>query len=369
MKVLNLLTSGNAGGIESLCRDIGLNSEFKNGFCFLFDEGNIYENMKELNLKTYSLKNVGRRISLKKYKALRKIAKEYDIIAVHHGDPFLKFYCILLSLTLKKKYVTFVHSCYEEEYFFPNNKIKKIISHKIFQMGLSRSDKIVFVSKAGEKSYLNEFKMDRDKTVVIYNGIGLEKLEYGREKNKVCVDPYNLTYIGRLNKVKGIELLLSAVKDLRIKHNVKVSIVGDGEQRKELEQLAEKLKIQDITTFYGQQRDVKPFLEDASIFVYPSIWQEVFGISLVEAMAYGIPCVANKVGGIPEIIEDEKSGFLSSGLDVHSLEKTIEKVIELLNKGEYEKIAKDARKRAEKFSIIETVKNLKDMYTLLINDN
>lgn len=366
MKVLNLLTGGNAGGIESLCRDIGLNSKFNNGFCFLFDDGVIYESMNELNLKTYSLKNIGGRISIKKYLKLRKIAKDYDIIAIHHGDVFLKLYCFLLSLTLKKKYVTFIHSCYEEEYFFPNNRFKKLISHKVFQMGLSRSDKIIFVSEAGRKSYINEFRMDKDKTVVVYNGIGLEKIKYGKEKKDVCIDPYNLTYIGRLKKVKGIDLLIGAVKQLRSRYKVKLSIVGDGEQRKELENLVNKLKISDITTFYGQQKDVKPYLKDASIFIYPSVWQEVFGISLVEAMAYGIPCVANAVGGIPEIIEDEKSGFLCYKPDVDSLAKTIEKAILMEQNGEYKKISMAARKRAKELSITETTKNLKREYEKIL---
>ena len=68
MKVLNLLTSGNAGGIESLCRDIGVNSQFENGFCFLFEGGTIYEDMKKIGLKTYLLKDEGGCISLKKYR-------------------------------------------------------------------------------------------------------------------------------------------------------------------------------------------------------------------------------------------------------------------------------------------------------------
>ena len=56
---------------------------------------------------------------LKKYRKLKEIAKEYDIIAVHHGDPFLKLYHYLLSKNLKNKYVTFVHSSYERKIFLP----------------------------------------------------------------------------------------------------------------------------------------------------------------------------------------------------------------------------------------------------------
>ena len=157
-------------------------------------------------------------------------------------------------------------------------------------------------------------------------------------------------------------MLLRATKILKEKHNIKISIVGDGEERKTLENLADKLKIDDIVSFYGQQKDVAPFLDKASIFVYPSIWQEVFGISIVEAMAYGIPCVATDVGGIPEIIEDGSNGFLCEKSNSNNLASTIEKVINLIEAGQGYAISNKARKRAEEFSIEQTVMNLKNVY-------
>ena len=209
---------------------------------------------------------------------------------------------------------------------------------------------------------LNEFKIDSNKAVVVYNGIGLDKIENGIKKQKIETNPYNITYIGRLNSVKGVDLLLRATKILKEKHNIKISIVGDGEERKTLENLADKLKIDDIVSFYGQQKDVAPFLDKASIFVYPSIWQEVFGISIVEAMAYGIPCVATDVGGIPEIIEDGSNGFLCEKSNSNNLASTIEKVINLIEAGQGYAISNKARKRAEEFSIEQTVMNLKNVY-------
>ena len=198
--------------------------------------------------------------------------------------------------------------------------------------------------------------------MVVYNGIGLDKIENGIKKQKIETNPYNITYIGRLNSVKGVDLLLRATKILKEKHNIKISIVGDGEERKTLENLADKLKIDDIVSFYGQQKDVAPFLDKASIFVYPSIWQEVFGISIVEAMAYGIPCVATDVGGIPEIIEDGSNGFLCEKSNSNNLASTIEKVINLIEAGQGYAISNKARKRAEEFSIEQTVMNLKNVY-------
>lgn len=363
MKVLNILTAGNAGGIESLCRDIGLYSPFQNGFCFLFNDGVIYNEMKNLGLQTYCLKNTGKsKVSLSKIKLLKKIAREYDIIVVHHGDIFLKFYHWILSKILDKKFVTVVHSCYEERYFFPGSKLKKVFGHMVFQAGLNISDLIVFVSNAGLESYKSVFKFEDTKAKIVYNGIGLDKIVSGEKAVVNYKTPYNLTYIGRLSSVKGIDLLLYAAAKISFKYPICVSIIGAGDDLDRLKQITKEINMEDKVTFYGAKTDVKPYLNEASIFVYPSIWQEVFGISLVEAMAFGRPCIANRVGGIAEIIQDGVSGYLTDSPTSDALANTLERVIKDIKDGTVQTISENAKQRAKVFSIQNTVLRLKQLY-------
>ena len=122
---------------------------------------------------------------------------------------------------------------------------------------------------------------------------------------------------------------------------------------KNLEELSKDLGIGSITTFYGQQKDVIPFLKQADIFVYPSVCQEVFGISIVEAMAFGIPCISNNIGGIPEIIENEKSGFICESTKRIKNNKIIN-------------ISEKAKERAAQYSIKNTVDNLNIEYNTLM---
>lgn len=366
MKVLNLLTSGRAGGIESLCRDIGLNGEFENGFCFLFGDGVIYQQMKDMGLKTYCLSKVGKKVGLKRFLELRNIAKEYDIIVVHHGDPFLKAYHYLLMKTLKKKYVTFIHSCYEKEYFYPNNILKRSFAYFIFQRGLLSSDLNVFVSKAGMESYEKAFKIIKKKAVVVYNGIGMDKLSAGKEWTPRNEEPFNIMYIGRLEKVKGVDVLLNAVNGVKDDYSIKLSIIGDGTERKELEILSKDLGMDSIVTFFGQQKEVIPFLKQADIFVYPSVWQEVFGIAIVEAMAFGIPCISNNVGGIPEIIENEKNGFICELATCKELERKLDEVLRRIKSDKIIDISVKAKERAAQFSIKNTVDSLRIEYSTLM---
>ncbi|SEA02089.1 Glycosyltransferase involved in cell wall bisynthesis [Pseudobutyrivibrio sp. ACV-2] len=367
MKVLNLLTSGEAGGIESLCRDIGLNSEYDNGFCFLFSEGSIHDQMRELGLKTYSLANIKGKINIKRLIQLRKIVKNYDIVTVHHGDPFLKLYWLLATLGTKTKKVTVAHSCYDRKYFFTKSKMKFYFAHFMFRVSLNASDLIIFVSNAGKESYEEEFGLSNKRKCVVYNGISMDKLECGKEHSIPTDKPYKITYIGRLNYVKGIDYLVRAVGLIKDKFPISVSLVGDGPERKNLEELVNHLGLGDIIKFEGRYPDVIPFLKETSIFVYPSVWKEVFGISLVEAMSFGIPCIANRVGGIPEILKDGENGFLTNKISDEALAEAISFTLGILSdKEKVENMSANAKKTASIFSIKNTCTRLKEEYSKLM---
>lgn len=365
MKVLNLLTSGNIGGIESLCRDIGTISSMNNGYCFLFQGGVIFEQMKAKGLVTYCLSNDGGKLSLKKLKKLKKIAADYDVIVVHHGDPFLKLYFYLLMREYPKKYITVVHSCYEDEYFYPGSKLKKLLAKFIFQISMTKSDKIVFVSEAGKRSYQKAFKISNEKSAVVYNGVGIDKLEAGKELTATTPECYHVTYIGRLKQVKGVNLLIDSIGKLAEKYPVCLSIVGEGDMQNKLEEQVEKLGLQSKVTFYGKQADVIPFLKETDIFVYPSVWQEVFGISVIEAMAFGKLCVVNRVGGLPEIIQDGVNGFLTNTASADGVAEAIERAILSYQDGTFAAISKEARRTAETFSIANTANKLEQLMNTL----
>lgn len=368
MRVLNLLTSGGIGGVERLCSDIGVYSDFENGFCFLTQGGVIYEQMRDAGLQTYDLSPLGRKFCMKKLLKLKRIAKDYDIITVHHTDPFLKLYFLLLK-PLKKKMVTVVHSCHDGAATKQYGKCKKRIYDIVFQCSLSASDAVVFVSKAGMKSYQKAFSISEKKIHVIYNGIGTGKIEDGKNHNIVKSTPYHIAYIGRLSSIKGVDLLLKAVKRVSAKWPVQVHIVGDGPDRDKLEALSRQLTISEITCFHGQQLDIASYLKRVSIFVYPSRCQEIFGISIVEAMAYGVPCIASNVGGIPEIIEDGVSGYLFQSENVSDLASKLELVMEKIESDKIAALISEEKKTASKFSIHNTVLSLEKLYAQVLDAN
>ena len=96
-------------------------------------------------------------------------------------------------------------------------------------------------------------------------------------------------------------------------------IVGTGRQADELRQLAGQLGVQEQVTFWGLQRYVEPFLQASDCFVLPSRWREAAGLVILEAQAAGLPVVCSRLGGIPEYIEENETGFLFASEDVEGL--------------------------------------------------
>jgi glycosyltransferase involved in cell wall biosynthesis len=124
------------------------------------------------------------------------------------------------------------------------------------------------------------------------------------------VEALLFTTVAMLRPGKGLEYLLQAVAKMRSRTPVaRVLIVGDGEERPKLETLVAALGLTEVVRFVGVRSDVPGLLAAADVYVHPSL-SEALPISVLEAMAVGLPVVASSVGGIPEIVADEQTGML-----------------------------------------------------------
>lgn len=149
--------------------------------------------------------------------------------------------------------------------------------------------------------------------VIIPNGINLKRFQnLDRERNRKKLglkDEFTIITVARLEKVKGIKYLIKALALLNDKY--KLLIIGNGTERENLKSLVKKLKLKNKVSFLGQvpNKKVPKYLSIADCFVLPSL-KEGFGIVVLEAMASEVPVVATRVGGIVDIIEHNRTGFL-----------------------------------------------------------
>ena len=135
--------------------------------------------------------------------------------------------------------------------------------------------------------------------------------------------------VGRLVSSKGQRILIEAVARLRkAGHDVKLQLVGDGPDRADLEELVRELDLSQAVAFAGivNQDNIGAYYRDADIFALAS-FAEGIPVVLMEAMAMEIPCVATRITGIPELIEDGVSGLLVAPSDVDGLAAAIERLI------------------------------------------
>jgi glycosyltransferase involved in cell wall biosynthesis len=128
-------------------------------------------------------------------------------------------------------------------------------------------------------------------------------------------------FVGRLTPQKNIPLLLRAMAQ---RPSIRCVIVGDGELRAELEQLARTLACRNVT-FLGAQPQAAGLMSTFDVLCLPSLW-EGLGVVLVEAMLQGVPIVASRAGAIPEVLDDGRCGLLIDPASVDSLCSAIDTI-------------------------------------------
>lgn len=209
------------------------------------------------------------------------------------------------------------------------------------------------------------------KIKVIHNGIALtperhiDKItldiitQYGLKKQDVIIGT-----VGSLNLQKDTAALIKAMPRVMTKlPQAKLVLVGSGPLKHRLQKLAHKLGISDRVIFTGAIRNVAGITQLFTTFVLPSR-SEAFGICILEAMKAGVPVIATRVGGIPEIITDNRNGILVEAGDSKTLASSI---IRLVNdKKLQQKLIKAGEETVKNFSIGKMVQATVSLYKDLI---
>lgn len=159
------------------------------------------------------------------------------------------------------------------------------------------------------------------------HGLTLEQLNRRREevraKHPSSEKTVRLLYLGRLERIKGVDLLCAAFERC-VSHfpNLRLDIAGWGTQELALR---ERYRRHPQITFHGPVfgENKAHLLATSDALVVPSVWPEVFGVVIAEAYTYGKPAIAGRVGGIPEVVKDGVTGFLVPPGDVDALTEVL----------------------------------------------
>jgi glycosyltransferase involved in cell wall biosynthesis len=211
---------------------------------------------------------------------------------------------------------------------------------------VSCTDALVAPSKAFLEECLAVFPRMARAGMAIHNGVDLAELVPPPTAGPAPVQPPYVLCIAAHNKKKALDVLLEAFAEIGDAHRgVRLLLVGDGPLRAQLEAQARALALGRRVEFLGQRdrAEVARLLHGCSIFVLPSR-SEPFGMVVTEALACHKPVVASAVGGIPEIIEDGRSGVLVEPDNPRALARALARILddhglrERLGKAGYERV-------------------------------
>ena len=176
----------------------------------------------------------------------------------------------------------------------------------------------------------------RNKSHVIRCGMNLVDFKYRGSKQQQTQSPTKLLAVGRFVEKKGFKYLIEAAHVLR-ERGVQfiLTLIGDGPLAKQLKQLVDVYKLNDVVVFSGQRTsaEVRELMFVSDVVIVPSVTSESgekegLPVVIMEAMAIGVPVVASAHSGIPEIVLEEKTGYLTPEKDAQAIADAIYKIIQ-----------------------------------------
>jgi len=240
----------------------------------------------------------------------------YKIIHLQssHGWSYRRLFILfVMAKFLRKKTIWHIHGSqfdiyYENACFFEKNIIK---------FGLRKADKVIALSSAWKKTL---HKIEPSALIdIILNGVNIKKYQV---LNRHPHNPMIVLFLGRLGKRKGIYDIINAIEILK-KENIQFILAGDGEIN-EVKEVLYKKGLQSKVNVPGwiSGNDKQDLLSKSDVYILPS-YNEGLPISILEAMAAGLPVISTPIGGIPDAVIDGKNGYLIEPGDFEDLASKI----------------------------------------------
>lgn len=310
----------------------------------------------------------------------RKIIKSWNLDVIHtHTEFGIGTFARLISKQYNIPLVHTYHTMYEEYVYYItkgyfDSASKKLVEYLTLFLCDKTIDELIVPTKKTCDLFKEKYKVKRD-VHIIPTGIDVERFYKENVDNKCVVklkkdlglkkDDFVILYVGRIAKEKNIEFLINNLKDIVKKSSkIKLVIVGDGPDMKELLELTYKNKLEKNVIFVGKVPwdDVPKYYQMADIFATSST-TETQGLTVIEAMAASKPVVAIKDESFELVITDRQDGlFFTNDLEY-------KKIILDLYKNEKlrQKISRQARITANNYSASVYAKRVLEVYKMVVN--
>ncbi|MCC4722358.1 glycosyltransferase family 4 protein [Salinicoccus sp. RF5] len=290
--------------------------------------------------------------NIKTYHNLKKIINSNDYDIIHCHTPMGGVLTRLAAQNARKRNTEVIYTAHGF-HFFKGSSIINWLTYYPVEFWLSRyTDLLITINKEDFKTS-RKFKA---KKIEYIPGVGIDTTEFKKksidEKKKrkeinINENQFMILSVGELNKNKNHEVIIRAIATLN-NNNIVYVLCGEGPKEKELRDLAEHLGISKNVIFLGFRNDIPELCKIANLFAFPS-YREGLSLSLMEAMASGLPVICSDIRGNKDLINDGINGYLSNPRDVNGFANSIDKIMN--NKVISKSMIKENKTTIEKYGI------------------
>ncbi|MFA5362679.1 MAG: GT4 family glycosyltransferase PelF [Candidatus Omnitrophota bacterium] len=354
MNILQILPELNVGGVETGTVDLAKYLvRLGHKSVVVSAGGPLVKDLQECGAIHYQLP-VHRKSLITGVKMVFKLAeiiRKEEIDIVHARSRVPAWIAYFASRKAGKVFITTCHGYYSAGFLSS-------------VMGWGR--RVIVPSNVIALHMINDFGVPHERIRLISRSVDLEKFEYAFPERNGKKE-FTVGIIGRLTSLKGhIYFIKAMAKAARVIPSLKVLIVGDapvskGAYKEQLQILVRRLGLWNNIEFLGSQKDIPGILKNLDVLVLSTITHEAFGRVIIEAQAAGVPVVATSVGGVVDIIDDNKTGLLVPPADSGAIAEAVlrihkdERLARTLSENAYAKVK-------EKYTLERMAKNTLAVY-------
>lgn len=360
------------GGVEQVVQKLALHlvdEGFEVGIFTLDDGTRAFElqDVPEISFYTASALDLTEIVGLQSMfsvsalREFRRVLQEFqpDIVHAHNRFFYTSVLAALYSIRADYKLVTTLHLGDIGMISGLGGAAAKTFEQTISRFVISRSEQVICVSAAAE---LIAQSLGAKRTAVVRNAVDVDEFSPNPTNGK------SLLYIGRFVHNNGIQDLLTALPSILDSHpDAEIHLVGSGPMGEEVQKTIQSSGLSDSVTIYDYVDDISEMYNRASVFCRPS-YSEGLPLTMLEAMASGVPPVVTAIAGVPEVVTDHETGiFLEPG----NPDEVAQAVIELFDNAELRaRLSKNAREFiTENLTWEQRTENVIGVYSQVVTDD
>jgi len=249
--------------------------------------------------------------------------QDFDLIHAH-TTFFAGLFGLGAAFLSRKPFIVHVHGTDDLGEFLQKNALQshKKISIWLAKLCLHRADHIIAVSHYLRNLLIDQLNISGEKISVVDMGVNTDWFRPADKRNAriqlgLTENGKKIVCVGSLHPAKGVNYLIEAMALINCP-DWSLLIVGGGQERENLQMMADRLEIPVIFSGEVPKSEVPLWMAAADVLAHPTL-SEGFGLVVLEALSCGIPVIASKIGGIPEIVEDGLDGYLVEPGNIHEL--------------------------------------------------